>query len=178
VGYLLFGASEVRILPRAFMENGEQPETTTSRESSGPISHLRLGVALVSLAVCMSAAVGLGQSLGRLDTRIKHNASLDYLDRVVAGGNGVVGSQALAFQAKAWIPEGDTYQVVFGPDLQTSSELTRPYAGDFLRYLLFPRRQVAGSRWVLCYGCDREAYGGRFETLYDAGEEYTLGRLR
>jgi hypothetical protein len=160
------------------MENGEQPETTASRESSGPISHLRLGVALVGLVVCLSAAVGLGQSLGKLDTRIKHNASLDYLDRIVAGGNGIVGSQALAFQAKAWIPEGDTYQVVFGPALQAPSELTRPYAGDFLRYLLFPRRQVAGSRWILCYGCDREAYGGRFETLYDAGDGYTLGRLR
>ncbi len=130
------------------------------------------------LAVAVSCVVGLAKALDDLDARITRNESLDYLDRLVAGGNGVVGSQALAFQAKAWIPATETYAVIVGPDFKAANEYTRDYAADFLNYLLFPRRQADDARWIVCYGCDRMAYGSRFETLFDAGDGYTFGRLR
>ncbi len=139
---------------------------------------VRPGIFLLIVAVFATAAVNLGQALLRLDERATRNASLDYADRQVAGGNGVVGSQALAYQARAWIPEGAEYTVVVGPALQGQTELTPLYAADYLRYFLFPRVQDADASWVLCYGCDETALRGSYERLFDAGDGMTLGRLR
>jgi hypothetical protein len=134
-----------------------------------------IGYLLLAGGVAVFTWIG---STDDLHERIARNESLDYLDRLVAGGNGVVGSQAIVFEARARIPENETYRVVVGADFTDPDQYTAAYAADFLRYALFPRRPSDDARWIICYGCDRTRWGDRFELLFDAGGEITLGRLR
>lgn len=138
----------------------------------------RTAVIVVCVGALVATVAALGKALIDLDSRSTANAALDYADRHIAGGNGVVGRQALAYQARAWIPEADTYVVVVGSELGGVSELTPLYAADFLRYFLFPRRQDADARWVICYGCVRSQLKRPSEVIFDAGDGMSLQRLR
>lgn len=87
------------------------------------------------------------------------NAALDHIDRELGGGNSVLPAQAIAIEARARIPEGETFTVAVGEPREGWSELAIPDTlENYMRYFLLPRRTNPDAPWILCFACDRSAY--------------------
>jgi hypothetical protein len=112
---------------------------------------LCVGIAAVAaLAPCPAALSELGE--------VAHdNAAQSYTDREIAGGNAVVPNQALMYQARARIPEDETYEVLVGEPHEGWPSFTVDHAAGYSRYFLMPRRPASGAPWVLCFNCGLEA---------------------
>jgi len=132
----------------------------------------RVRVAL-ALVACAGLLVTVGALLGAVDSvrdrgaRAAANSRLDYADRDVAWGNGWTLSQAALYAARSLVPKRATYEVRLGPESEFADPLTFPYAPSYLRYWLLPRLPRGGSRWVICYRCDRESLGASAHVLWE-----------
>ena len=113
------------------------------------------------VAVTVAAAVILyPQAFRDADEAAHANASLDYLDREIAGGNSVLPDPSIAVEARGWIPADGTFAVDVGQPQEGWSELATPDAiTTFLRSFLLPRRESSDAPWLLCFACDRAAHG-------------------
>ena len=114
---------------------------------------LCVGAAAVATLVRYPAAIFDLNDLAR------RNAAQSYTDREIAGGNSVIPSQQLMYEARARIPEDETYEVVVGEPLEGWSDLTSDHAAGFARYFLFPRRSAPGAPWLLCLNCGLDGTG-------------------
>ena len=124
--------------------------------------------ALARLVVCFCVAVTLvalawlyPQALDDANGSARANASLDYVDRALGGGNSVLPEQAIAIEARGRIPPGDAFTVVVGEPQEGWSELaTQDAIGSYMQYFLLPRRSSDSAPWILCFACDRAAFPG------------------
>lgn len=115
-------------------------------------------LAVVCLAfLCVGAAWRAPHALARLGRLAGESSRLDYADREIAGGNGVVGDQAALYAARQTIPQGAAYRVATGPHLKSPTSLTVTFAPLYYGYFLMPRHQSAQARWIVCVGCDLPA---------------------
>lgn len=124
----------------------------------------------------LSLAWRYPQAFADANRTARANARLDYLDRELGGGNSVLPDQAMAVEARGWIPEDGTYVIDVGEPQETWSELASPGAlATFMHSFLLPRRDSAGAPWVLCFACDRGAYPGA-ETVWEDEEGLSILR--
>ena len=124
-----------------------------------PNGVLRLGVVLLVCTASAAALLAYPGAVLDLGRRASSNSRLSYADREIAGGNSVVVDQIAAYAARSLIPLDETYKVVVADGFAGGTELT-PYAADYFRYFLMPRRPAEDPQWIVCYGCDLAPYGG------------------
>ena len=102
------------------------------------------------------------------------NSERTYVDRDVAGGNGLVADQQAVYAARALIPPHAAYHVAVAPDYEAGDELTQGHVASFFRYFLVPRRPAEAASWIVCYGCDLAEYGPRAEVLWRGDEDISI----
>jgi hypothetical protein len=137
----------------------------------------RLGVVLCTAVALVAGLVYFVQAVDRLGDTAHTNAAQNFDDREFAGGNAVVVANRPLYEARALIPEDETYRVVTGPDVEGATELTASFIDHYARYFLMPRRPSPDARWVICYGCDRSSLGEGFEVLLDDEAGILVGKL-
>jgi hypothetical protein len=140
------------------------------------------GVARFGVVLCVAVALAYGlvyavRAIDHLGQDARKNAALNYDDREFAGGNSLVVDKGALYEARALIPENETYRVVAGPGVTGATELTEPYIDQYVRSFLMPRRPSADARWIICYGCDVASLGEGFTVLWQDDFGILLGRL-
>lgn len=116
------------------------------------------------------------QSFADANRTARANARLDYVDRELGGGNSVLPDQAMAVEARGWVPQDGAFSIDVGEPQASWGELATPGAlATFMRSFLLPRRDRADAPWVLCFGCDRGAYPGA-ETVWEDEEGLSILR--
>jgi hypothetical protein len=149
---------------------------TFARRLSSAEGVRRLVVAFCSTVILVAVAVRYPEAFRAANDAARANASLDYLDRQLGGGNSVLPDQAIALEARGLIPERGSFAVAVGPRRPGWSELAVPAVIDpFMRYFLLPRRPRDDAPWVLCFGCDRSAYPGA-RTVWEDDEGLSILR--
>ena len=151
------------------------------RESSWwlewPDGALRVGVVFLVAVTVVAAATGYVQDVRDLGETASRNSALSYSDREIAGGNSVLPDQSAAYEARARIPENETYHVAFGSDYAGGSPLTRPYAESFYLEFLMPRRPADDAAWVICHGCDPAEYANSAQVVWTGPEDVSIVRV-
>ena len=141
-----------------------------------PHGFVRFGVALcVAVAVVLGVVYGV-RAIDRLGDEAAANATENYDDREIGGGNSIVVDNRVLYEARARIPEDGTYRVLTGPGVVGATELTEEYVDQFARSFLMPRRPSADSEWIICYGCNRASLG-QAEVVVDNGGGIALLRV-
>jgi hypothetical protein len=139
-----------------------------------PAGPLRIGVVFLVATAMIAALVtypGLIRAQGDHATR---NSAQSYIDREVAGGNGLVADQEAVYAARALIPADATYHVAIAPDYTGGDELTHDHVASYFRYFLLPRRPAEGAPWIVCYGCDLTEYGPAVEVLWRGDDDISI----
>jgi hypothetical protein len=126
----------------------------------------------------VAAVVGLPSAFADRRDAAARNAALSFSDREIAGGNGLIVDQRIAYQALARIPPGATYRVAMNPRYRGGTALTVPYATSYFTYFLMPRRPASDAPWVICYGCDLPRSGVGVETVWKGPGHLSLLRIR
>ncbi len=141
------------------------------RDVTGRPDAARVGIVVGCVAALLVAlAVRYPDSFADANRTARENASLDYLDRVLGGGNSVLPDQSVALEARGWIPPNGEYTAVVGPRQPGWSTLvTQESVDTYLRYFLLPRRASEAASWVVCVGCDQDAYPGATTVWEDSG---------
>ena len=140
------------------------------------------GIARLGVVLCTAIALGVGlvyfvKAVDRLWDTARTNAAQNFDDREFAGGNAVVVANRPLYEARALIPEDETYRVIAGPGVDGATELTAPFIDQYARYFLMPRRPSPDARWIICYGCDRSELGDGFEVFLEDETGIFIGRL-
>lgn len=112
---------------------------------------------MVALGVVV---VRLPETFDDANRTARANASLDLVDRAIAGGNSVIPDQGLLLEARGRIPTDETFRVALGEPQTGWTDLTAPFAETFATYFLLPRRTDPDARWILCFACDRTEFPG------------------
>jgi len=128
---------------------------------------------------CVTVAIAFGfvyfvRTVDRLGDTARTNASTNFDDREFAGGNSLVVDKRALYEARALIPEDESFHVVAGPGVEGATELTEPYIDQFARFFLMPRRPAADADWIICYGCDRATIDRPTAVVWDSGSGITL----
>jgi hypothetical protein len=144
---------------------------------SGPTALPRLGVVFCVVVATAAAAARYPAAAVDADDLASRNAALDYADREIAGGNGIVADQTAMYEARSWIPRDGTYRVVTGTKQPAFSDLTIPWVALFANSFLLPRRQTDRAPWILCYGCDEARFPGA-RLIWKDGEGISLLRVQ
>ena len=137
---------------------------------NGPI---RVGVLFLVATAVIAVAVSYPHVLRELGDDAAANSALSYSDREIAGGNGIVVDQSAVYAARSLIPRDASYHVAIGPDY-TGLALTREHVASYYRYFLMPRRPAESASWIVCYGCDRSAYGDGAEVVWCDGDSLSI----
>ena len=128
---------------------------------SRPDSTRRLVVVFCVVTTLVAIVVHFPEAFADANRTARANAALDYLDREVGGGNSILPDQAMAIEARGWIPPSGSFRVDVGEPHETWTELATPDALEtYMRYFLLPRRPRGDAPWILCFGCDHGAYPG------------------
>lgn len=140
------------------------------------------GIARLGVILCVAAALGFGlvylaRAVDRLGDDASRSSALNFDDREFAGGNSLVVDKRALYEARALIPEDETYRVVAGPRVEGATELTEDYIDQYARSFLMPRRPTADARWILCYGCERSALGDGAAVVWDNGAGISLVKV-
>ena len=138
---------------------------------------VRLGVVLCVVVALAFGLVYFVRAVDRLGDDATRHSEANFDDREFGGGNSLVVDKRALYEARALIPEDETYRVIPGPGVEGATELTEPYIDQFARYFLMPRRPALDARWILCYGCDRAELGDGFQAVWDGGGGIVLGTL-
>jgi hypothetical protein len=138
------------------------------------------GIARLGVVLCVAVALGYGvvywvKGVDRLHDDARSRAALSFDDREFAGGNALV-SNAPLYEARALIPEDETYRYVVGAGLEGEDATLAIQVGDYLRYFLMPRRRADDAPWVFCYRCEPAELGEGFEIVYRDEERILIGR--
>ena len=124
-----------------------------------PAGAIRVGVVFLVLVTAVAAVFAYPGVIHELGDEASSNSRLSFTDREIAGGNGVVDDQRAVYEARARIPVDGTYQMAVSDDFVAESALTNLYVANYFEYFLMPRRPAEGAPWVICYGCDVDAFG-------------------
>jgi len=139
-----------------------------------PTGPIRTAVALLVVAVGIAVVVTYPGLVREAGDEADANSEQAYVDREVAGGNGLVGNQQALYAARALIPADATYHVAIAGDYEGGDELTQDHVASYFRYALIPRRPEERAAWVVCYGCDLAEYGPRAEVLWRGDEDISI----
>lgn len=134
---------------------------------------------LVSLLVCVAIGTALwraGATTLHLGKLAGESSRLDYADREIGGGNGVIIDQAALYEAQALIPARASYRMLVGSALQSPTPLSEPFAPIYFRYFLMPRRQAGDARWIVCFGCDLGKDAPGATKLWEDGRGISIAR--
>jgi hypothetical protein len=124
----------------------------------------------------VAVAVRLPETFADANSAARANASLDWIDRQLGGGNSVLPDQGVAIEARGLIPEGETFDVDVGEPPEGWGELATPDALEtYMRYFLLPRRPADDAHWVICFACDRSAHPGT-EVVWQDDESISILR--
>jgi hypothetical protein len=134
-------------------------------------------VACLAIAIA-SASWSLPHAIERLDRKADENAALDYADREIAGGNGIVVDQVALYAARALIPRDGSYRVEIGTGFAEAKNVVPDQIATFVEYFLLPRRLSSSGTWIVCYGCDVSRWGERLNTVWSNGDGISVGELR
>ena len=115
--------------------------------------------------------------MARLGQLAGDSNRLDYADREIAGGNGIVTAQAALYAARQIIPPHTAYRVVTGSHLKDATSLTVPFAPLYYGYFLMPRRQSENARWIVCVGCDLRATSTRAHVVWTDESGISIARV-
>jgi hypothetical protein len=143
------------------------------------------GVARLGVVACVAIAtvvvvVEWLNALDELGAGATQNAEMTFEDRELgAVGNAIVADQRAMFEARALIPQDESYRVVVGPRpiAEANPDWTRQYIGNYATYFLMPRRPSDSARWVLCYGCVVERLAERVRVVWTNGAGIALVRI-
>ena len=102
------------------------------------------------------------------------NSAQAWVDRAVAGGNGIVANQQAVYAARALIPADAAYHVAIASDYTGGDELTQDHLASYFRYFLLPRRPEEVAAWIVCYGCDLAEYGPDAEVLWRGDDDISI----
>jgi hypothetical protein len=142
-----------------------------------PNGPLRIGVLLLVATAATAVAITFPRLLGEVGDDAAKNSAQSYVDREVAGGNGLVADQQAVYAARALIPADATYHVAVAADYKGGDELTQGHVASYFRYFLMPRRPEESAPWVVCYGCDIAEYGPDAEVLWRGEENLAIVRV-
>jgi hypothetical protein len=137
----------------------------------GPI---RIGVLFLVATAAIAVAVAYPGLVDEAGDEAGTHSAQSYIDRAVAGGNGLVANQEAVFAAWALIPTHAGYHVAVAPDYTGGDELTQGHVASFYRYFLVPRRPEESASWIICYGCDIDEYGPRAEVLWRGDDDVSI----
>jgi hypothetical protein len=121
-------------------------------------------IVTVALCVCLAGAalVGGARDLART---ARENAALDPLERSygnLSGSPNAIRDPRVVETALELLPPRATYALVIGDRWRPvrTPRWTTSLERDFLRYYLYPRREVvpAASTWIFCLACDENAF--------------------
>ena len=143
-----------------------------------PVGCVRIGVAFLVAVTAVAVVLAYPTIVRDADRRASNNSSLSFADRDVAGGNGLVADQAALYEARGRIPEDATYHVAVDAEYAGGIDLTVANVASFYRYFLMPRRHAESAPWLICYGCDLDAYGSRAEVVWESPEGISIARIR
>lgn len=158
-------------------ESGGAPLHDLSSFLEWPHGIARLGVVLCTAVALVAGLVYFVKAVDRLGDTARTNAAQNFDDREFAGGNALVVANRPLYEARALIPEDETYRVVTGPDVEGATDLTASFIDAYARYFLMPRRPSPDARWIICYGCDPAGLGAGFEVHLEDEAGILVGRL-
>ena len=132
------------------------------------------GLVRLGVAACVAVTVGLGllyfdKAVDRLGGDASRNADANYDDREFGAGNALGVDKDALYQARAWIPENESYRLVADTRLEEIDQ--------YSRYFLMPRRPDPDAPWVLCYGCDLSSFGDELRIVWQNDDGLAVGRL-
>ena len=140
-----------------------------------PVGPVRVGVVFLVAVVGMAVAVTYPELVREAGEEADTNSAQAYVDREIAGGNGLVASQQAVLAARALIPADASYHVAVAPDYEGGDELTEGHVASYLRYFLMPRRPGEGGvPWVICYGCDMTEYGPDADVVWRGEDDISI----
>jgi hypothetical protein len=135
-------------------------EDLLGRWLASPAALRQLVVGFCVVTTLVAAVIRYPETFADADRTARANAALDYLDREIGGGNSVLPDQTVAIEARGRIPRDGSFVVSVGEPQEGWSELSTPDAIEtYLRFFLLPRRPRNDAAWVICFACDRGAYG-------------------
>lgn len=143
-----------------------------------PVGAIRVGVVFLVGVAALAVVLRYPALVREVDRDASRNSALSYADREIAGGNGLVADQTALYEARARIPEDETYHVAVSTGYEGGSDLTVPYVESYYLYFLMPRRPAEDAPWLICYGCDLEQYGSRAEVVWESDEGISIARIR
>jgi hypothetical protein len=126
-------------------------------------------------AACLVGAGRLDDAVAVFDFRADANAAATFTERTYPEIDTLPGGAEVMEDARLWMPEDASYDVVFG---RPSLERRFGNVAYFLYILLWPRTQAAAepADWVFCYGCTRSTLGPGHEVLSDSGRGLLFAR--
>ena len=119
----------------------------------------RVGVVGCVIVAVLLGAVYFVKAVDALSDTASTNAAANFDDREFGGGNSLVADKSALYEARALIPDDQSYRVLTGSPVAGETELTQEFIDQFARYFLMPRRPDGDARWIICYGCDRSKLG-------------------
>jgi hypothetical protein len=137
---------------------------------------IRVGVVACVAAACLVGAGRLDNAVAVFDFRADANDAATFTDRTYPEIDTLPGAARVMEDARLWMPEDATYDVVFG---RPSLERSFGNVAYFLFILLWPRAQVHAqddAPWVFCYGCTPSTLGPGYEVLSDSGRGLLFAR--
>lgn len=142
-----------------------------------PAGLVRVGVVFLVAATVVAVALRYPVVLRDAGRDASRNSDLSYSDREIAGGNGLVGDQNVAYAARGLIPEDASFRVSVDPAYPGESPLSVPYVHVYFRYFLFPRRLTEDGPWIICYACDPASYGARATTVWEGEDDISIVKV-
>ena len=139
-----------------------------------PTGPIRIGVVFLVATAAIAVVITYPSLVREAGDEASTNSAQTYIDRAVAGGNGLVANQQAVFAARALIPADATYHVAIAPDYTGGDELTQAHVASYFRYFLVPRRPAESAPWVVCYGCDLAEYGPHAEVLWHGDDDISI----
>ena len=152
---------------------------TAWRSSDDRTRTAEAGAVLVAAAALACGLIEFPSAFHELQRRAAANAALPAELRPLAGARGVDISSPFMLAARDLIPEGETFVVETGPNIQVSTPITLTALPPYMQTWLLPRRaaDAATARWLLCYGCDLGAWGKRLDVKYNDGTGAVIARI-
>ena len=141
-----------------------------------PHGVVRTGVVFLVAVTAVAVVIRYPTLISDLGTEASRSGNLSYSDREIAGGNGLVVDQTAVYAARALIPDEDTFNVVVNPTFEGGTPETVLHVAGYYRYFLMPRRMAESADWVICYGCDRSAYGEGAEVVWEGADDISIVR--
>jgi hypothetical protein len=144
---------------------------STARGLLAGRSPYQLAVGGIVLVAAVCVLVNFPHALRTLHERVAVNVSKGTPGRELVATDALGISQELIEQARTALPRDAAYTVLLPSATAGVASATRVALVPYLRFVLYPRRQVDAkdADWLLCYLCDRDEVRGNVVWSDDDG---------